>query len=161
MGWVIFCKFAFMRKLLFVAIMLIPFLASAQDTTGRIQVDTANQKPMSMADTLVIHQYDGPTLHIVCNGNAFESYCETLDGYTLAMNERGLYEYAVTVKGGNLIPNGVAAHDKEERKGPERRMLKGIQKHLRFSDEKLQKLKEDERKMREDPAYIKRYRKKK
>jgi hypothetical protein len=146
-----------MMKLLFAAIILLPVCLKAQDTSRRIKVDTAHQKPMSMTDTLVLGQFDGTRLHVVCNGGTFESYCETTDGYTLALNNVGVYEYAVAQKDGDLVPNGTIAKDENKRSGREKRALKKMQKHLRYSGEKLEKLREIQKKLNDDADHLRQY----
>jgi len=151
-----------MIRLLIIVFLIAPFCLHAQnkDSSRRRFVDTTHQKPMSLSDTLALRQFDGSTLHIVCNGASFESYCETLDGYTLALDKIGIYEYAKSVKSGDLVANGTPAKDEDKRTPKEKRLVKRIKKHLRYTGDKLNELREKEKMIQEDPAIIKRYKKK-
>jgi len=47
-----------------------------------------------MPDPVTILQPDGSELTIVGHGNIDENYTETIDGYTVVKNNKGIYEYA-------------------------------------------------------------------
>ncbi len=143
-----------MRKWITAVLIMSPFYIMAHQPDHR-NVDTPIQK--KPADTLVIKQFDGTTLHIVCDGNTYESYCETTDGYTVVLDKIGMYEYARTARGGDLVPNGSPAKDEDQRTAKEKRALQGTKKHLRYSGKKLEKIKEIEKKANDEPAIIKRY----
>jgi hypothetical protein len=147
--------FARMRIWLTAAVMMAPFCLFAQNS-DQTKADTpaVNQKP---ADTLLIRQFDGSTLHIVCSGNLYISYCETLDGYTVLLDKIGMYEYARSGRKGDLVPNGSPAKDEDQRTDQEKRAVNNLHKHLRYTGSTLEKLQEKEKKKNDDPVIIKRY----
>ena len=71
----------------------------------------------------------------------FVNYTETTDGYTLALNEQGIYEYAkLDKKTGDLKPSGVKAKDPADRTPKEAKKMKTSPQHLRYSGQKLEGL---------------------
>ena len=135
-----FVNFAKMRNLILAAILLI-HCSSAFAQDNQKNQPSAGQVQAS-PDTIAIKQLDGSTLHIIGTGNIFINYTETIDGYTIVLNKVGLYEYAVSGKDGSLSPNGIIAHDPEDRLGKEKRKVKKLTKHLRLQGEALKKLEE-------------------
>jgi hypothetical protein len=83
---------------------------------------------------------DGTILHILGTGSPFESYTETIDGYTIVIAKDGFYYYAVPVKSGDLMPSDVRAKDPKDRSKKEAKRLMSLQKHLRYTGEKLQEI---------------------
>jgi hypothetical protein len=101
-------------------------------------------------DTIPLRQMDGTILHIIGYGNIFMNYTETVDGYTIVLNNVGLYEYAKLAKNGDLVPGGIVAHDPQDRTKKERRKLRKFPQHLRYQGEMLEKLKKREQNFNED-----------
>jgi hypothetical protein len=156
LNWeVLIRNFAFMMKWILNLVFLVPFITYAQDQ-NKVQ-DTAKEK----WDTTVIKQFDGSKLHIVCNNNMYINYCETSDGYTIVLDGIGMYEYAKKGRKGDMVPNGSPAKDEDQRNDKEKRALRGVKKHLRYTGETLELLQEKEKRVKDDPAIIKRYKKKK
>lgn len=102
------------------------------------------------SDTIPILEMDGTTLHIVGYGNIFMNYTETIDGYTVVLDDAGLYNYAELAKNGDLVPNGTVAHDPQDRNKKEIRKLRKVQKHLRYQGEVLEKLKQRQQDFNDD-----------
>lgn len=91
-------------------------------------------------DTLSLHQQNGPELQVVGYGRLYLSYSETVDGYTILRNDKGVYEYAERGSDGDLKPSGVVAHDPGERERKEILLLKKTPKHLRYKKPKLDEI---------------------
>jgi hypothetical protein len=102
------------------------------------------------SDTIPIQEMDGTILHIVGFGNIFMNYTETIDGYTVVLDDAGLYNYAKLTKTGDLVPNGIVAHDPLDRKKKEIKALRKIPKHLRYQGEVLEKLKKRQQDFNDD-----------
>lgn len=102
------------------------------------------------SDTIPILEMDGTTLHIVGYGNIFMNYTETIDGYTVVLDDAGLYNYAMLTKTGDLAPNGIVAHDPDNRNKKEIRKLRKIQRHLRYQGETLEKLNKRQKDFNDD-----------
>ena len=92
------------------------------------------------SDTIPLRQIDGTVLHIIGTGTLFESYTETIDGYTIVIAKDGFYYYAVQTKDGNLLPSDVRAKDPKDRTKKEAKRLTSLQKHLRNTGETLQEI---------------------
>lgn len=105
------------------------------------QENTAIQGVPKNADTLKITQLDGTVLDIVGFGSLFVAYTETIDGYTVVRNNKGIFEYAKSADDGDLLPSGVQAHNPGEREKDEIKYLSGTEKHMRYKDPKLTELK--------------------
>jgi len=144
--------FACMRRTLIFALVLVPGWLKAQS-----QVADSMAMAAPIPDTVVIRQFDGTNLHVVCSGNAPFVYCETTDGYTLVMDKVGVYEYAKKSGGGDLKPDGTTAKDEKDRTTAEKLKVGGIHKHLRYTGAKLKELLAKQKKENEDPAIIKRH----
>jgi M6 family metalloprotease-like protein len=78
-------------------------------------------------------QPDGSIITILLKGDEKVSWAETLDGYTLLSNSKGGWEYATKDKSGNLKISGVLAHKAGKRTSAEIRLLKKLEKNVRFS----------------------------
>jgi len=88
-------------------------------------------------DTVVIYQLDNSKLQVVGVQNKAATYTETIDGYTIILNELGFYEYAKNNKGGDLVLSGVFATSPELREKKEIKYLKKHSKHIRYTGDKL------------------------
>lgn len=106
------------------------------DTTNK----QADQQVSVSPDTISLIQIDGTVIDIIGAGNMNLSYTETVDGYTIILNEQGLYEYAKQAKDGDLIPTGVRAHNPDKREKSEIKFLSKKPKHLRYQNPKLNEI---------------------
>lgn len=93
------------------------------------QVSACGAAPFSID----VKQPDGTILSVVGKGNALLSYTETTDGFTVVLNSKGVYEYAVINANGELIPSGVQAHNSGERSATEMKVINNTAKNLRHS----------------------------
>lgn len=111
-----------MKKILFIVIV---FLI-------KFQLSYAQQVIVS-PDTFTIKQSNNTTISIVGKGNMHLHWTETIDGYTIMRNKKGIYEYALLSKDClTLIPSGRKAHNPQERRYFEKRFLRRkIKKHIR------------------------------
>lgn len=100
----------------------------------------AEQQVSVSPDTISLRQIDGTVIDIIGIGNMNLSYTETTDGYTIVLNEQGLYEYAKQARDGDLVPSGVRAHNPDKREKSETRYLSGKPKHLRYQNPKLNEI---------------------
>lgn len=91
-------------------------------------------------EPLTVKQPDGSSITIVAKGNHIVNYSETLDGYTVVKNKKGVFEYAKSLNG-DLVPSGVPAHDLKTRTTKEASFLTDNTAHLRYGAEKIQELK--------------------
>lgn len=91
-------------------------------------------------DTILVTQPDGTTLQVVGKGNKIITYAETTDGYTVVLNDKKIYEYAILSEEGALLPSGIKARSEGNRTKFETNYLKDTPKHLRFEGEKLKEL---------------------
>ncbi len=83
-------------------------------------------------EPVIITQADGSTLTIIGVGIIDNSFTETIDGYTLLRNKKGIYVYAKSGKNQQLIPSKLKAHDSGSRTRKEIRCLsKNFKPHAR------------------------------
>jgi hypothetical protein len=68
-------------------------------------------------------QADGTTLTIVMRGDESLHWQETIDGYTLLRNNKGIFEYAAKNKKNDLVASGIKAQDPEKRSNVEKTFL--------------------------------------
>ncbi|MDQ3071730.1 MAG: hypothetical protein M3Q97_00505 [Bacteroidota bacterium] len=140
-----------MNRLPLLIFLLVFSACSAQNrTAGDTGASQDNdQGTQASNDVIQITQINGVKLKIAGIGDILISYTETVDGYTIVLNEEGIYEYAVQTNTGDLVPGGVQAHNPEERPKKELRYLKKQVPHLRYTGEKLRELQERNKNMYE------------
>jgi hypothetical protein len=132
-----------MKKVcIIVALLLATIAAKAQQLQNTPKSAGTDSIGVMEPDTLPIWQMDGTMLHIIGWRQGFLAYTETIDGYTVVLDKVGIYEYAEQTSDGDLIPDGTLARDPKSRPKSDKRMLKKVPKHLRYTGQKLQKLKE-------------------
>ena len=99
--------------------------------------------PTGEEDKLRFMQNDGTEIHVIGLSVKNIQYTETLDGYTLAYNKNGIYEYAKLSSKGKLKPSGLKAKNKEDRGLNQKLRLLFVKKHLRYQpphlEERLEK----------------------
>ncbi len=118
-------KFTFLIALLAVSLQV-----KAQDYT----------RCMASPDPVTILQPDGTELTVIGYGNMDVNYTETEDGYTVVKNKAGIYEYAIQTTDGDLKATGIKARQTSQRTTSELQYLKTQPLHLKYSEEKLEKL---------------------
>lgn len=123
-----------MKKMLLQAVAI---LFSATIATAQSQKSNCIASPYPVT----IVQPDFTTITVVGKGSEAVSYAETIDGYTLVMNDKGFYEYAIpNTATGELTSSGVVAHDPAARNSVERNYLYALNAHARHSEAVEQKM---------------------
>ena len=98
------------------------FLLLALITAIMANAEPANPTPVNVT------QPDGSTLQLVLVGDEFYHFNTTIDGYTI-INIDGTWEYAV-MKGDQLCPSGILAHNPDSRDLQERQLVASTEKRL-------------------------------
>ena len=75
---------------------------------------------------VTIAQPDGSTINVYLRGDENFSFSMTEDGYLLALNEQGFYEYAQFTDDFSIIPLGVKASDVSNRTWKEKNFVKKL-----------------------------------
>ncbi len=89
------------------------------------------QVPVS-PEPIVITQPNQTKITIIGVGTGDKPYTETVDGYTLLKNKKGIYMYAQLNKNQKLFPSKLKAHNPEARSKREKKCLeKKFKPHLR------------------------------
>lgn len=82
-----------------------------------------------------IVQADGSVIHIIRHGDEFQSWLTTTDGYSVAQNAAGFFEYVAEIKAAKgqqaVVLSGIRASDPDQRSDQARRFLKKIRPNLR------------------------------
>lgn len=84
-----------------------------------------------------VTQTDGTTLTLVMKGDESFKWAQTLDGYTLLYNSKGIFEYAILNSKGDAVPSGIAASEIALRKNTETSFLGNISKGITFSESQM------------------------
>ncbi|MBQ9473228.1 MAG: M6 family metalloprotease domain-containing protein [Bacteroidales bacterium] len=83
-------------------------------------------------------QPDGKTtLRLYLLGDEKVHWAETVDGYSLLHGEDGAFEYAVLDERGNMVPSGIMATDIADRSEEAAILLRGTNRHLRYSESQV------------------------
>lgn len=86
-------------------------------------------------------QANGKTLAIYLKGDEKVKWATTEDGYTIMMNSKGVYEYAVQDMKGDLQLSGVEVNNIKERTATEKELLSKVSKGLYYSPSQLSMMK--------------------
>ena len=76
---------------------------------------------------------DGTTLSIVLKGDEKVNWAETLDGYSILLNDKGYYEYAILNEKGDMERSGIRVSPKNKRSADEQVLLSKIKKGIMYS----------------------------
>ena len=96
-------------------------------------------------DSQVINQPDGSKLTIQLNGDEWFNWVATTDGYRIVRNQSGVFEYAIVLKSGDIVPSGIKVSDVNTRKPDEREFLRTLTKGPGISSEAIRKLRDERR----------------
>ncbi len=88
-----------------------------------------------------VKQPDGTTITVILKGDEKVKWAQTLDGYTVLRNTKGVFEYAMLNASGDLNPSGIAASDISLRKTDELNFLAKAQKGLFYSKSQVSLMK--------------------
>ncbi|QKG79727.1 M6 family metalloprotease domain-containing protein [Tenuifilum thalassicum] len=86
-------------------------------------------------------QANGKTLAIFLKGDEKVKWATTEDGYTILLNSKGIYEYAVQDTKGDLQLSGIEVSNIKERTAKEKALLSKISKGLYYSKSQLSMMK--------------------
>ncbi len=87
-----------------------------------------------------IIQPDGTTITVILKGDEKVKWAQTLDGYTILRNTKGVFEYAMQVNN-DLTPSGIAVSDISARKVEELNFLSKTQKGIFYSKSQVSMMK--------------------
>ncbi|NOQ27531.1 MAG: M6 family metalloprotease domain-containing protein [Bacteroidales bacterium] len=88
-----------------------------------------------------ITQADGTTIMVQLKGDEKVKWGETLDGYTILINNQGIYEYAIATSKGDLTLSGVTVNNINVRTPEELALLKTTSKALFYSKDQVSTMK--------------------
>ncbi|HPV57733.1 MAG TPA: hypothetical protein PKW61_11440, partial [Tenuifilaceae bacterium] len=86
-------------------------------------------------------QANGKTVTIQLKGDEKVKWALTEDGYTLMMNSKGNYEYAIQNEKGDLTLSGVEVSNAKSRTDVEKNLLAKVEKGLYYSGSQLSLMK--------------------
>ncbi len=86
-------------------------------------------------------QENGKTLAIFLKGDEKVKWATTEDGYTIMLNSKGNYEYAIQDMKGDLQLSGVEVNNIKERTAAEKELLSKLSKGLYYSPSQLSMIK--------------------
>jgi M6 family metalloprotease-like protein len=81
---------------------------------------------------------DGSIIRIVLKGDENVQWAESADGFSLLMNTKGFFEYAVKSSTGEMVLSGIIAKDQQMRSSSDNQFLLKQEKHLVFSEDQVQ-----------------------
>lgn len=84
-----------------------------------------------------ITQPDGSKITIIQKGDERVKWAQTVDGYSIMRNHKGVYEYAIIDSKNDMIPSGIKAKNASERDSNENQLLSKIGKGLRYSKSQI------------------------
>jgi M6 family metalloprotease-like protein len=82
-------------------------------------------------------QANGKTLAIFLKGDEKVKWATTEDGYTIMLNSKGVYEYAIQDMKGDLQLSGIEVNNIKERTAAEKELLSKVSKGLYYSPSQL------------------------
>ncbi len=80
---------------------------------------------------------DGTTITIMLMGDEKVKWAETLDGYSILVNQDGFFEYAILDAEGNMVMSGIKVSAQGKKTLKELNFLEKVPKGLRFSPEQI------------------------
>lgn len=86
-------------------------------------------------------QPDGSKITIQLKGDEKVRWAETMDGYSILFNNKGMYEYAILDNENNMIPSGRKVKNESLRNNEEINFLKTISKGIHYSATQIQMMK--------------------
>ncbi len=93
----------------------------------------------------VITQPDGSRLTIQLHGDEWYNWVATTDGYRIISNQQNIFEYAIVLKSGAIVPSGVKVSEIENRRAVEQNFLKTISKGPGINGETIRKIRDERR----------------
>jgi M6 family metalloprotease-like protein len=90
---------------------------------------------------VTVTQPDGSNITVILKGDERTKWAQTLDGYTLMYNAKGIYEYATLDSKSNMVPSGIKATEISKRTTTEKEFLSKTSKGLFYSKSQRKTLK--------------------
>ena len=115
-------------------------LVSICFTTCLLWVNQAQAVP-AYPGLVQYKQANGKTLAIFLKGDEKVKWATTEDGYTIMLNNKGVYEYAIQDMKGDLQLSGIEVNNIKERTAAEKELLSKISKGLYYSPSQLSMMK--------------------
>jgi len=88
-----------------------------------------------------ITQPDGSKLTVILKGDEHIKWAQTIDGYSILRNSKGVFEYAIKDAKGDIIPSGIRVSNIEKRSNAEVQLLHKTSKNLVYSKSQVSILK--------------------
>ncbi len=88
-----------------------------------------------------ITQLDGSKLTVILKGDEHVKWAQTVDGYSILRNGKGVFEYAIKNSKGDMIPSGIRVSNKEKRSNAEIQLLQKTSKNLGYSKNQVSLMK--------------------
>jgi M6 family metalloprotease-like protein len=90
---------------------------------------------------IVIIQPDGTKITIIQKGDEHVKWAQTIDGYSIIRNKKGLFEYAKPGAGNDMVLSGIRTKNLSERTSSDNQFLKNINKALTYSNNQVRMMK--------------------
>jgi len=88
-----------------------------------------------------IIQPDGSKITIIQKGDEYLKWAQTVDGYSILRNSKGIYEYVTLNANNDMVPSGVKARNLSERSTSDMLLLKKTKKGLTYSKSQIRLMK--------------------
>ena len=88
-----------------------------------------------------ISQPDGTKITVILKGDEHLKWAQTLDGYSVMRNSKGIFEYTTMNSAQDMIPSGVQAKNETERSSSDVLFLGNVKKGLTYSSDQVQMMK--------------------
>ena len=84
-----------------------------------------------------ITQPDGTKITIIQKGDEFVKWAQTVDGYSIMRNSRGIYEYVTLDTKNDMVPSGIPVRNVSNRSASDIQFLMSIKKGLSYSNSQI------------------------
>lgn len=84
-----------------------------------------------------ITQPDGTKITIIQKGDELVKWAQTVDGYSIMRNSKGIYEYVKLDEKNDMVPSGIAARNVSERSATDIQFLMSSKKGITYSASQL------------------------
>lgn len=88
-----------------------------------------------------VNQPNGTSITVIMRGDEQMKWAQTLDGYTILYNGKGIFEYAKLNESGDITPSGITVSDISARQNTEKEFLAKTSKGLLYSESQVSMLK--------------------
>jgi len=84
-----------------------------------------------------ITQPDGTKITIIQKGDEFVKWAQTVDGYSIMRNSKGVYEYVMLDAKNDMVPSGILVRNESDRSAADIQFLMNTQKGITYSASQL------------------------